>query len=127
MKSFIRTRTLAAAALALGAFAAVSSAQARSDVYFSVGVQPAGVYVQPAPVYVQPQPVYTQPVYAQPRPVYTQPRLVYSQPPVYMAPQEIYVQPAPSAYVYGYDEERAWRRAEWRHRHWRHHRQDWDD
>lgn len=117
MTGFIRTRPFAAAALALAAVAGVSAAHARSDVYFSVGVQPA-------PVYVQPQPVYTQPVYTQPRPVYTQPRPVYSQPPVYLAPQEIYVQPAPPAYVYGY-EERAWRRDEWRHRHWRHHR-DWN-
>ena len=109
MTGFIRTRPFAAAALALAAVAGVSAAHARSDVYFSVGVQPAPVYVQPQPVYVQPQPVYTQPVYTQPRPVYTQPRPVYSQPPVYLAPQEIYVQPAPPAYVYVY-EERAWRR-----------------
>ena len=114
MTGFIRTRHFAAAALALAAVAGVSAAHARTDVYFSVGVQPAGVYVQPAPVYVQPQPVYTQPVFTQPRPV-------YSQPPVYMAPQQIYVQPAPPVYVYGYEDERAWRRDEWRHRHGRHH------
>lgn len=126
MTGFIRTRQFAAAALALAAVAGVSAAHARTDVYFSVGVQPAGVYVQPAPVYVQPQPVYTQPVFTQPRPVYTQPRPVYSQPPVYVAPQEIYVQPAAPAYIYGYDEERAWRRDQWRHRHWRHHHRDWD-
>lgn len=116
MKSFIRAKSLAAAALALGAFAGVSAAHARSDVYFSVGVQPApGVYVEPAPVYVQPPPVYVTP-----RPVYTQP-------PVYVAPREVYVRPAPPAYGYGYgyDEERA-RRAEWRHRYWRHHHHDFD-
>ena len=63
---------MAAVALALGAFAAASSAHARSDVYFSIGVQVPGVYVQPAPVYVQPAPVYVQPapVYVQPRPVF---------------------------------------------------------
>ncbi|MBI2768285.1 MAG: hypothetical protein HYX47_01570 [Burkholderiales bacterium] len=50
------TRFLAAAVLAAAALGAATAAQARSDVYFSVGVQgPPAVYVQPAPVYVQPQ------------------------------------------------------------------------
>ena len=73
------TRPLLAAAVAFGALAA-GSAQARSDVYFSVGVQaPVPVYVQPQPVYVQPQPVYVeqQPVYVQPQPVYVQPQPVH--------------------------------------------------
>lgn len=60
MKHLISTQSLAAIALTLGAFAAASSAQARTDVYFSVGVQSPGYYVQPAPVYVQPAPVYVQ-------------------------------------------------------------------
>ncbi|BCO26617.1 hypothetical protein MIZ03_1500 [Rhodoferax lithotrophicus] len=58
MKRLIATPTLAAIALTLGAFAAASSAQARSDVNFSVGVQVPGVYVQPAPVYEQPRQIY---------------------------------------------------------------------
>ncbi|MCM2296227.1 PXPV repeat protein [Rhodoferax sp.] len=72
MKHLISPKSMAAVALALGAFAAASSAHARSDVYFSIGVQVPGVYVQPAPVYVQPAPVYIQPapVYVQPRPVF---------------------------------------------------------
>lgn len=61
MTHLISTQSLAAIALTLGAFAAASSAQARTDVYFSVGVQVPGIYVQPAPVYVQPAPVYVQP------------------------------------------------------------------
>lgn len=61
MKHLISTQSLAAVALALGALTAASSAQARSDVYFSIGVQSPGYYVQPAPVYVQPAPVYVQP------------------------------------------------------------------
>jgi uncharacterized cupredoxin-like copper-binding protein len=66
MKRLISARSLAAAAVVLGAFAAASAAHARSDVYFSVGVQSApGVYVQPAPIYVQPRPAYVAP-----RPVY---------------------------------------------------------
>lgn len=101
MKLFIRTKFLAAAALALGAFGAMSTAHARSDVYFSVGVQTApGVYVEPAPVYVQP--------------------------PVYAAPTEVYVRRGPPAYEYRYEDERAWRRAEWRHRYWRHNHHGWD-
>ena len=61
MKHLISPKSMAAVALALGAFAAASSAHARSDVYFSIGVQVPGVYVQPAPVYIQPAPVYVQP------------------------------------------------------------------
>ena len=59
MKRHISTRSLASVALALGVFAAASAAHARSDVYFSVGVQTPGVFVQSAPVNVQPRPVYT--------------------------------------------------------------------
>lgn len=61
MKRFISPRSLAAVALALGAFAATSSVQARSDVTFSIGVQVPGFYVQPAPVYVQPRTFYAPP------------------------------------------------------------------
>ena len=59
MQRFMRTRFLAAAVLALGAFGATSAAHARSDLYFVVGAPPASsVYVQPAPVYLQPRPIY---------------------------------------------------------------------
>jgi len=61
MKHLISTQALAAAAIALSALTAASSAQARSDVSFSIGVQIPGMYVRPAPVYVQPAPVYVQP------------------------------------------------------------------
>ena len=83
-------RTLAVlGAVALAAFA--GAAQARDNVYWSVGiaaapgvaigvgnvrpvvVAPAPVYVAPAPVYVAPAPVYIAPApvyYAQPAPVY---------------------------------------------------------
>ena len=73
MKPLTSTKTLAAAGLVLGALFAATAAQARSDVFLSIGVQGApGVYVQPAPVYVQPRPVYVAPrlVYTEPRPVY---------------------------------------------------------
>ena len=55
MKSLISPKSLATVAFALGAFAAASAVQARSDVYFSVGVQVPGIYVQPAPDYVYPR------------------------------------------------------------------------
>jgi hypothetical protein len=97
MKHRISTRSLVAAAVALGAFAAASAAHARSDVYFSVGVQSPGVYVQPALVYVQPGPAYVAPRH------------------VYVAPQPVYV-PAPAYYgQYRYEHGR---RHEWaRHRY----------
>jgi hypothetical protein len=102
MNRIISPKSLAATALALGAIVAASAAHARSDVYFSVGIQHPGVYVQPAPVYVQPQPVYVQPrhVYVQPQPVYVQPRHVYVQPqPVY--PQGYYGQGSERRGPYG--------------------------
>jgi hypothetical protein len=114
MKRLISTRFLAAAALALGAFSAASAAYARSDVYFSIGVQAPGVYYEPAPVYVQPQPVYVQP------------RPVYVQPPVYSVPAEVYVNPGRPVYGYSYEDRRAWRQAEWRRRYWRQHH-EWEE
>lgn len=92
---------VAGAALALAAAGTASVAQARSDVYFSVGAHVAPgvtigvsnapvyyppVYVAPAPVYYAPQPVYVRPapVYYGPAPVY------YSAPPVYYGPQVHY-------------------------------------
>ena len=123
MKLSLSTKYLAAAALAVAGFGAASAAHARSELYFSIGLQGAPVYVEPAPVYVQPRPVYVQPpVYEQPRPVYTQP--AYAAPPVYVAPAAGYERRGPPAYGYSYEEERAWRRAEWRRHYWRHHHQD---
>jgi hypothetical protein len=100
MKRLISTRTIAAAAVVLGGFAAASAAHARSDVIFSIGVQSPGyvqhapVYVQPHSGYVQPRPVYVQPqpVYVQPQPFYVQPRHVYVPPPVYTTPAPVYGQ-----------------------------------
>jgi hypothetical protein len=100
------------AALGLGVFGLASGAQARSDVYFSIGVAGAPIgYASPSPVYVEPAPVYVQPA-----PVYGYPQPVYTQPPVYARSAPVYVQPG-----YSVDEEREWRREEWRRRQWRHH------
>jgi len=121
MPSFLSSRQLVVATTALVylAMSAASSAHARSDVTFSIGIHaprahgyaapvhvppPYGV-VQPRPVFVQPRPYYVQsaPVFSQPRPVflqthpfYVQPAPVFSQPrPVFMQTHPFYVQPAP--------------------------------
>jgi hypothetical protein len=69
MKRLFCTKSIAAAAVVLGAFGAATAAHARSDVVVSAGVQVPGAHVQPAPVYVQPQPAYMEhrPVYVQPQ------------------------------------------------------------
>lgn len=98
MKTAIKTnRTVAmagaAAALAVAALGFAGAAQARDDVYWSVGVGSPGVSVNVGnayPVYTQPAPVYVQPapVYVRPAPVFVQPRPYY-----YGPPQVVYVQP----------------------------------
>ncbi|MHB1198178.1 MAG: hypothetical protein ACYCZ6_01195 [Polaromonas sp.] len=112
----------AAAALALAAMGFAGAAQARDNVFWSVGVGTPGVslnvgngfpvYVEPQPVYIQPQPVYVQPapVYYQPRPVFVRPAPVYVQPqPVYYgrpqgwrARHSGYLQPSRPMYGQGY-------------------------
>lgn len=95
-------RLAAVAVVGAAALVAAGAAQAREDVYWSVGVASPGVQlgvsnsaprvlVQPAPVYVQPAPVYMQP-----RPVYMQPAPVYYRPaqPVYR-PVQVSYQGAP--------------------------------
>lgn len=121
MSTALLSRHLAAAAvLAFAALGAASSAHARSDVSFSIGIHVPGGHVQAAPIYLPPQPVYVQPrpVYVQPRPVYVQPAPVYMQPaPVYMQPRPVFMQPQPT-YIY-YGERPGWQRGKWHHK--RHH------
>ncbi len=119
MKTSIKTnRSIAlagaAAALAVAAMGFAGAAQARSNVFWSVGVGAPGAMLnvgnvgsvyQPSAVYVQPQPVYVQPqsVYVQPAPVYYPTRQVYVRPaPIYMAPQQIYYGGPPYGHGYGY-------------------------
>ena len=94
-----------AATLAIAAMGFAGTAQARDNVYWSVGVGTPGVGVnvgnvgsvyQP-PVYIQQQPIYVEqePVYYQPRPVFVRPA------PVYYAPQPVY-----------YERPRHWRHRE---------------
>ncbi|WP_423454582.1 hypothetical protein [Ottowia sp. VDI28] len=103
-------RFLALGLLGAAALGASSVAQARSDVYWSVGVGGPGVSVgvSNARPYYAPQPVYVQPA-----PVYVAPRPVYVAPPVYYQPGVVY-RPAP---VY-YEPPRYYRHG--RHRHHRH-------
>jgi hypothetical protein len=70
MKRLSSLKSIATAAVVLGAFGAASAAHASTDVFFSVqapGVylQSGPAYVRPAPVYVQPNPVFVQPQYGQ--------------------------------------------------------------
>ena len=107
MKRLFSAKSIAAAAVVLGAFGAATAAHARSDVVFSIGVQAPGAYgyVQPAPVYVQPAPVYVQP-----QPVYGAPRHVYPQ------------------HQYGWDDRDGWRHDDRRHhRHRANFRGPWGD
>ena len=98
-------KAAAAAGIALAALGTASVAQARSDLFFSIGANVApgltlGVsnapYYRSAPVYYQPAPVYYQPApaYYEPAPVYYEPAPVYYQPAVYYAPPVMtYVRP----------------------------------
>lgn len=114
-------KAAAVAGVALAALGTTTAAQARSDVYFSIGANvapgvtfgfsnapyyPRPVYVQPAPVYYQPAPVYYQP-----EPVYYQPEPVYYQPSYYQ-PQTVYHAPPVVTYV---------RRPFHHHHRYRHH------
>lgn len=111
MSTALFSRHLAAAAvLAFAALGAASSAHARSDVSFSIGIQIPGGQVQAAPIYVPQQPIYVpqQPVYVQPRPVYVQPA------PVYLPPRPVFVEP--QAIIY-YGQQPGWHRGKWHHRH----------
>ncbi|WP_404302202.1 hypothetical protein [Alicycliphilus denitrificans] len=100
---------VASVGVALALMAGAGTAQARSDVYWSVGVGAPGVALgvgNAAPVY-----------YAPPPPVYYAPPPVVYAPPVYSAPRPVYYAP-PAVYYRGHDH--------WRgHRH--HHHRGHDD
>ena len=115
MNRFLSARFVVAATLATVALSAASVAEARPDVFFSVGFQSAPAWIEPEPVFVQPRPVYVQP-----RPVYVQPAPVYVRPPVY-APREVFERPRWGGYDgrFDWERERAWRHAEWHRHQWR--------
>jgi hypothetical protein len=88
MKRLFSAKSIAVAALALGAVGAASAAHARSNVFFSIAVP--GAYVSNAPVYA-PEPVYVAPE------------------PVYVAPQPAYYYDNGVRYVYERGHHRYWR------------------
>ena len=115
MNRFFKSpKFLVAAALATAALGAASVAEARPDVYFSIGFQGPTAYIEPAPVYVQPRPEYGRPVYVEPAPTYVRP-------PVFVAPREVFERPGWGGYDGGHEWERqrAWNGAEWRRHEWR--------
>ena len=100
-------KAAAVAGVALAALGTATVAQARSDVYFSIGANvapgvtlgvsnapyyPRPVYVQPASVYYEPQPVYyqSQSAYYGPQSTYYVPRTVYYAPPVVTYVRPVY-------------------------------------
>jgi hypothetical protein len=98
MQTFILSRRFAtAAALVVSALTATSTAQARTDVTFSIGIHVPGVQVHRAPVIVAPPRAHQRPrtVYVQPRPVYVQPR------PVVVQRHPVFVQPPVYRHSYG--------------------------
>jgi PXPV repeat (3 copies) len=109
MNLFFSRKSLAVAALASAALLGATVAEARPDVYVSIGFESGPTWVQPAPVYVQP------------RPVYVQPAPVYVRPPVFVPPCDVYGRPYRGGYGerHHWERERARRHAEW-HRHQRH-------
>ena len=99
---------LTAAALVLAAAGTATVAQARDNVYFSIGANVApgvAVGVSNAP------PMYYPPVYVQPAPIYYEPA------PVYVRPAPVYYGAAPIYYDRGY---RHGHRNHWRNEHRRH-------
>ena len=114
MNLTLSARLIATAALAAAALGATTAAQARSDVYLSIGVPARQVYVEPAPVYVPQRPAYS---YYQAEPAYVQQQSYYVEP-------EVYVRPVPPAF-YSWQHRRAWEREEWRREQaWRLHHRD---
>jgi hypothetical protein len=107
MNRFFSAKFLVAATLAIGALGAATVAEARPEVYLSIGLQSGPAWVEQSPVYVQPRPVYVQ---AAP---------VFMRPPVFVSPREVFERPRWGGYDARYERERAWRRAEWL-RHERH-------
>ena len=102
------SRPLVAAFAALALAGVGTAAQARDNVYWSLGINAAPGVAVGVGNYA---PVYPQPVYVAPQPVYVAP------PPVYVSRPAVVVAPAPVWY-YGYGH-RGHHRG-WEHRHGRH-------
>ena len=103
MSLFFSPKFIVGATLAAAALGAATVAEARPEVYFSIGLQSGPAWVEQAPVYVQPQPVYGQPA----------PR--YMRPPVFVSPREVFERPRWGGHDarYEWEREHAWRHARW--------------
>lgn len=103
-------RQAAVTVLGVAALAGAGAAQARDDVFWSIGVASPGVQLgvsNARPVYVQPAPVYVQPA-----PVVAYPAPVVVRPPIYS-----YTQVSPPVVV-GYYPPPPPRRHHFHHRGW---------
>lgn len=110
-----------AAALVLAAAGTASVAQARDNVYFSIGANVApGIAIGAsnyAPRYYAPAPVY----YSAPAPVYYAPAPVYYEPaPVVWGPRPVYY--GGVQYYWSPEQRRHYYVDRGGHRHWRNHR-----
>ncbi len=111
MNRFFSLKFLVAATLATAALGAATVAEARPEVFLSIGLQSGPAWVAPARDYWQPQPVYVQR-----RPVFVQPEPVYLGPPLFVSPREVFEGPRFGRYDARVEWERRhdWRRGEWR-------------
>ena len=103
MNSLSFSKFLVSATLATTSLCAATAAQARPEVYVSIGLQNGPAWVEQAPAYVRPQPVYRQPA------------PLYLRPPVIARPREVFERPHWGGHDahHEWERERAWRRAEW--------------
>lgn len=106
-------KLIALGVFAIGALSVSGMAQARDDVYWSVGVGGPGLVMGASNV---------PPVFAAPAPVYVEPE------PVYVPPRPVYVVPGYGVPV-TYPRYRRWHHGHeyWEHHHWRHEHGDDDD
>ena len=114
MKRPFFQRFIASAVLIGAVFGAASVAQARPDVFVSIGLPglPGLPVLVPPPL---PRPIFrAEPVYVEPRPVYEAPPVV------------VYERPWRPAYRYEVERDREWRHREWQHRDWERRDRDGD-
>ena len=110
MKRTFFQRFIASAVLIGAVLGTASVAQARPEVFVSIGL-PGLPVLLPPPL---PRPfIRAEPVYVQPRPVYE-------------APVVVYERPWRSSYRYEAERDREWRHREWQRREWERRHHEWD-
>ena len=106
MKRLLSSRFVAAAVLAVAAFGAASTAQARPDVQVTIGLPGFPIFLPP-------------PVIVRAEPVVVAPRHVYAPPPVVVVERDWR-----PGYRHEYARERGWRHREWQRQEWE--RREWE-